>query len=303
MHKVVAITGATGFIGKRLVNTLTEAGWRVKAITRKKKADTPAVTWLHGDLANQSILNELVSGVSAVIHCAGAVRGASFEAFAYTNISGTEHLLQAITQQQKPPRVLVISSLAARESQLSWYAQSKYLAEQSVINHRPALDWTIFRPTAVYGPGDKELRPLFQITRKGFLPVIGKLHNRFGLIHVDDLIAAMHVWLARTVPCPGIFEIDDGTPGGYSFQSLADLLQEIWNRPVRCIAVPCFLIQNIAVINLQLAKILGYSPMLTPEKVKELHHPDWVCDNAPLMQALPDWQPRIRLHDAIPQIV
>lgn len=275
----------------------------MKAITRKKKADTPAVTWLHGDLDNQSVLNELVSGVSAVIHCAGAVRGASFEAFAHANISGTEHLLQAITQQQQPPRLLLISSLAARESQLSWYAQSKYLAEQCVINHHSPLDWTIFRPTAVYGPGDKELKPLFQTTRKGFLPVIGKQHNRFGLIHVDDLVCAMHVWLERTAPCPGIFEIDDGTPGGYSFQSLADLLQEVWNRPVRCITVPCFLIQNIAVVNLRLAKILGYSPMLTPEKVKELHHPDWVCDNAPLMQVLPDWQPRIRLHDAVLQIV
>ncbi|MCW5617870.1 MAG: NAD(P)-dependent oxidoreductase [Nitrosomonas sp.] len=303
MQKLVAVTGATGFIGRRLVNSLVDAGWRIKAITRKKIADTDSVNWLYGDLNSLPVLTDLVRDVSAVIHCAGTVRGGSFGAFAHTNVTGTENLLKAVVQQKQPPRFLFISSLAARQPELSWYARSKKQAEQLVIDHTSELSWTIFRPTAVYGPGDKELKPLFQATRKGLLPVVGKLQNRFGLLHVDDLVSAIQAWLNLDTPCPGIYELDDGTTGGYSFPLLATLTQEIWNRPVRCVVVPHFLIKSIAVINLWLARIFHYSPMLTPGKVKELHHHDWVCDNAPLIHALPHWQPRVRLHDALPLIV
>lgn len=303
MQKLVAVTGATGFIGQRLVNSLVGAGWRVKAITRSKKANADSIDWIHGDLDNLSALTDLVEDVSAVIHCAGTVRGSSFEVFAHTNVTGTENLLDAVAGQRHPPRFLFISSLAARQSELSWYAKSKKHAEQLVIDRARELSWTIFRPTAVYGPGDKELKPLFQATRKGFLPVVGRLQNRFGLLHVDDLVSAIQAWLNLDVSCAGIYEIDDGMAGGYSFQSLATLAREIWNRPVRCVVIPHFLIKNAAVANLWLARILRYSPMLTPGKVKELHHHDWVCDNAPLIRALSPWQPRIRLQDALPQLL
>lgn len=301
--KLVAVTGATGFIGQRLVSSLGAAGWRVKAITRKKKANTDFVNWIHGDLDNLAALNDLVRDASAVIHCAGTVRGSSFDEFSHTNVTGTKNLLDVVVKQKQPPRFLFISSLAARQSELSWYAKSKKQAEQLVIDPTLGLSWTIFRPTAVYGPGDKELKPLFQAASKGLLPVVGQLQNRFGLLHVDDLISAIRTWLDLNASCPGIYELDDGMAGGYSFQSLATLAQEIWNRPVRCVVVPHFLIRNVAIVNLWLARILRYSPMLTPGKVKELHHHDWVCDNAPLIRALPQWQPRIRLQDALPQLL
>jgi len=303
MQKLVAVTGATGFIGQRLVSSLVGAGWRVKAITRNKKANTDSINWVHGDLDNLSALTDLVEDASAVIHCAGTVRGSSFDTFAHTNVTGTENLLDAVIRQRHPPRFLFISSLAARQYELSWYAKSKKQAEQLVIGRAQELSWTIFRPTAVYGPGDKELKPLFQATRKGLLPVVGRLQNRFGLLHVDDLVFAIQAWLDLYASCPGIYELDDGTAGGYSFQSLATLAQEIWGRPVRCVVVPHSLIKNIAVMNLWLARILHYSPMLTPGKVKELHHHDWVCDNAPLIHVLPRWKPRVRLQDALPKLV
>ncbi len=303
MRKLVAVTGATGFIGQRLIDHLVDTGWRVKALTRKKKADTDSIHWLYGDLDSLPVLTDLVKDASAVIHCAGTVRGSSFDSFAHTNVIGTENLIKAVIQQKQPQRFLLISSLAARQPELSWYARSKKQAEQLITDHASELSWTIFRPTAVYGPGDKELKPLFQATRKGLLPVVGKLQNRFGLLHVDDLVSAIQAWLDLDAPCPGIYELDDGTTGGYSFQSLAALTQKIWRRPVRCIVVPHALIKNIAAMNLWLARIFRYAPMLTPGKVKELHHHDWVCDNGPLIHALPDWRPRIRLHDALPLIV
>jgi hypothetical protein len=101
----------------------------------------------------------------------------------------------------------------------------------------------------------------------------------------------------------GVYELDDGKPGGYDSQSVAAIAQEVWKRPVYCIFLPGPLVSLIANINLWLARLLHYSPMLTPGKVRELQHPDWVCDITPLTQALPNWQPRICLRDALPQAI
>ncbi|MCB1984767.1 MAG: SDR family NAD(P)-dependent oxidoreductase [Burkholderiales bacterium] len=304
MQKLVAVTGATGFIGHRLINRLVSQGWNVKALTRKKQAVSKSIEWVQGDLSNQPALNALVQDVSVIIHCAGAVRGSSIDEFVHTNVKGTKNLLNALVKQQAgSPRFLHISSLAARQPELSWYAQSKFMAEQVVTNHSADFSWTIFRPTAVYGPGDKELKPLFKAARRGLLPVVGKLENRFGLIHVDDLVAAIQAWLSSETPCNDIYELDDGTPNGYSFESLANLAQKVWKRPVRCIIIPHALIKNIAALNLWLARMFHYSPMLTPGKVKELQHHDWVCDNTALIHALPGWRPNIDLHESLPFIV
>ncbi|MDH5479283.1 MAG: NAD-dependent epimerase/dehydratase family protein [Nitrosomonas sp.] len=301
MPKLVAVTGATGFIGHALINKLVKNGWAVRALTRKSRTDSDSVQWIHGDLEDSTALRQLVKDTSAVIHCAGAVRGRSYQEFEHTNVDGTKNLLRAITEQNTTPKFLLISSLAARQPELSWYAKSKCMAEQPVIDSN--LPWAVLRPTAVYGPGDKELKPLFQAMHRGFLPVVGKLNNRFGLIHVNDLVAAIQTWLSTEQTVNGIFEIDDGSPNGYSFNSLVELAQQVWKKPVRCITIPSVLIRSIALLNLCFAHILRYSPMLTPGKVNELQHDNWVCDNSPLIKALPTWQPSIRLHDSLSQVI
>lgn len=303
MLKLVAVTGATGFIGNVLIQRLTEDGWIVRALTRAHRSDSEFIHWIHGDLDDLTALHHLVNGVAWVIHCGATVRGSSFQEFSHTNILGTKNLLCAISEQKQHPRFLLISSLAARQPELSWYAQSKYLAEQQLSEYSDRLQWMVFRPTAVYGPGDKELKPLFQAMHRGLLPVVGKIHNRFGLIHVYDLVAAIQVWLASETPINGVFELDDGTPGGYSYQSLSVLAQQIWKRPVHCLVIPNLLIRGIALSNLWFAHLFRYSPMLTPGKVNELQHDDWVCDNVPLIRVLPAWQPSIRLQDVLSEVI
>ena len=303
MPKLVAVTGATGFIGNALIQRLTEDGWTVRALTRSHRPDSESVQWIYGDLDNLTALHHLVNDVAFVIHCAATVRGSSFQEFAHTNIEGTKNLLCAISKQKQHPRFLLISSLAAKQPELSWYAQSKYLAEQQLSEYSGQLQWTVFRPTAVYGPGDKELRPLFQAMHLGLLPVVGKIQNRFGLIHVYDLVSAVQVWLTSETSINGTFELDDGTLGGYSYQSLAVLAQQIWKRPVHCIVIPNLLIRGIALSNLWFAHLFHYPPMLTPGKVNELQHDDWVCDNTPLIRVLPAWQPSIRLQDVLSEVI
>ena len=299
----VAVTGATGFIGGALLRALVKEGWKVRALTRRPRPDTESTQWIEGDLDNPEALRNLVKDVSAVVHCAGQVRGRSLEDFVHTNVEGTRNLMRASIQQDSPPRFLFISSLAARQPELSWYAKSKHIAEQLLIDHSHVMPCTVFRPTAVYGPGDKEMSPLFKATRRGILPMVGQAAMRFGLLHVNDLIAAILCWLSTGVPIKGIYELDDGRPGGYDCRSVALIAQQVWKRQVHCVFLPAPLVSLIANINLWSARLLGYSPMLTPGKVRELRHADWVCDITPLTQALPHWQPRIRLNDALSQAI
>src|SRR5690606_11481313 len=180
-----------------------------------------AVEWIVGDLSCIEKLKNLVASADAVIHCAGAVKGNSWNSFLSSNVVGTKHILQAITKTNSCSRLLYISSLAARQPQLSWYAKSKYDAEQllSMVDDRLAV--TIFRPAAVYGPGDKALTPLLQAMRYGVLPVLSPATNRFGLVHVNDLVEAVLCWLDSGPPISGVYEIDDGTPGGYDYAMIA----------------------------------------------------------------------------------
>lgn len=299
----VAVTGATGFIGKLLLESLVKDGWRVRALTRTPRVSDKLTQWITGDLDNQISLQNLVKDVSAVIHCAGVVRGSSLSEFIRTNVEGTFNLVSASVQQSPIPRFLFISSLAAREPSLSWYANSKYMAEQVLADNSGVMSWTVFRPTAVYGPGDKELSPFFRATRYGILPMVGDRISRYSLIHVSDLVAAILCWLDTNVESKNTYEIDDGMQGGYDCHSLASIAQDVWDRPVHCLYLPVSLVLVLANINLWSARILRYAPMLTPGKVREISHPDWVCNISPLVQALPDWRPCIRLRDALAKAI
>ena len=298
-ESTVAVTGATGFIGQLLIHSLIRDGWKIRALTRTPRVSNESIEWITGDLDDQVALKSLVKGVSAVVHCAGVVRGSSFKEFTRTNVDGTNSLVRISLQQNPPPKFLFISSLAAREPDLSWYAKSKYLAEQIVADNSGIMPWTIFRPTAVYGPGDKELSPLLRITRYGILPMVGSKTARYSLIHVTDLVSAILCWLVTNERVQGVYELGDGMRGGYDCHSLASIAQDVWGRPVRCIFIPVTLVSLFAEINLWLAVLLRYAPMLTPGKVREIRHPNWVCDISPLVLVLPSWQPCVRLRDAL----
>jgi nucleoside-diphosphate-sugar epimerase len=125
---------------------------------------------------------------------------------------------------------------------------------------------------------------------------------RFGLLHVDDLVAAMLSWLDSKTPPPGVYELDDGTPGGYDLRAVATIASQVWKRRVYTLTIPAPLFRLLAGINLELSRLFRYSPMLTPGKVRELLHHDWVCDNLPLTRAL-GWRPTRRLLDALPTAV
>ena len=302
MTERIALTGATGFIGRNLLTALDKSEYPTRALTRRRRTGSRSVSWINGDLNNRRALDELVEGCSSIIHCAGAVRGNSLEDFLEVNLRGTENVLAAVNTLRPLPRFLLISSIAARYPDYSWYARSKSMAESLLMADRySGLSRTIYRPTAVYGQGDKEMRPLFRLMRRGFLLGTAPPGARFSLIHVDDLVRAILKWLPAQ-QAQGLFELDDGTREGYRWEDLAAIGYDTWKQPITHIRIPVTLLKSLAHVNLLLARVFRYQAMLTPGKVNELTHGDWVCDNA-LLTACLGWRPEISLADAIETVI
>jgi len=281
-----------------------QLGFQVKALVRDpQKAGQlshPNIELVTGNLSDQDALRQVSSGCRAVIHGAGAVRGSSQAAFDLVNINGTAAIIAAVKSQQAPPRLLLLSSLAAREPQLSWYAQSKRGAEQ-LLQKEQQLDWVILRPPAVYGPGDKEMLPVFQMMSRGVAAVPGATEARISLIHVTDLVEAIIACLQSDDACHHqVMTLCDGKEGGYSWHEMAALAEVTWSRRVRLWQLPTWLLDAVAGVNLRLAKITGSAPMLTPAKLRELRHPDWVVDNRDM--AATGWTPKIDLQHGLEEI-
>jgi 2-alkyl-3-oxoalkanoate reductase len=260
----------------------------------------PGVDWVPGDLQDSPALETLVAGVNAVIHCAGTVRGARSSDFERVNAEGAGRIAAAAAAQATAPRFLLMSSLAARVPELSDYAASKWHGERALKAAAGDMRWTIFRPPAVFGPGDRELAPLFRCIARGFAPVPGHAAGRFSLIHVDDLASAVLRWLAVDTGSGRIFELDDGKSGGYDWQTVLAIAGPALGRtgPVWQVPIPVTLLQLAAWANLGAARLLGYAPMLTPGKVREITHPDWLCDSHDFAGAT-GWRPAIGLESGL----
>lgn len=302
MTTPVAVTGATGFIGGAICKNLVAAGYQVRALVRNSastaKLEQCGVELCNGSLEDIASLDRLVADAAAVIHCAGAVRGATLEAFERINVTGSMHLLDRLHAQVNPPAILVLSSLAAREPQLSFYAASKFKLETLLQQRAGNLRWLALRPPAVYGPGDRELLPLFRLMAKGVAPLPGSPDARFSMVFVEDLAAAVLAWLETDQSCRGVFSIDDGRPGGYNWHDVTATVAGLCRRRVRLLPVPLGLFNLPARLNRLGGQLFGYAPMLTPEKLNELRHPNWVCDSEALTAAL-GWQPKIQLEEGL----
>ncbi|MCP4341460.1 MAG: NAD-dependent epimerase/dehydratase family protein [Desulfobulbaceae bacterium] len=302
MSRTIAITGATGFIGGVLAKMLTSAGWQVRALVRSasyhKRPNDIEAEWVIGDLGDMESLRQLVAGTDAIVHCAGAVRGRVQNDFDRVNVDGVSQLVQAAARLNPTPRFLLLSSLAAREPQLSHYASSKLKGEKALASCSGNMFWGVLRPPAVYGPGDREMRPLFQWMFRGLAPLIGSDTNRVSLLYVEDLAQAIISWLENGQRPQRIYELHDGHPNGYSWQEIITTVERLHGNSIFRANIPVSLVKFVASANLIRAKTFNSPPMLTPGKVRELTHPNWVAENN-LLSCETGWLPRIELNEGL----
>ena len=298
----VALTGATGFVGRHLLHRLAEDGWQLRALTRRPEAMGPEalgpgaaqVRPVVGDLGSDAALAELVQGAEVVVHCAGLVAARSAAEFHRVNAEGTARLLRA-AQAAGRPRFLLISSLAAREPQLSPYAASKRQAEELLRQTADGLVWQALRPPVVYGPGDRATLPLFRQFARGLvLRPAGS--GRCSRVYVGDLAAAVTALLAQGGPSGAVMELDDGMPGGYGWTEVIAAAERQLGRRIHALPVPQPVQRLAAAAGTLGAAFTGRPPVLSQGKVNELAHPDWVCRDGLLGDCI-SWRAAVGLDE------
>jgi nucleoside-diphosphate-sugar epimerase len=201
----VALTGATGYTGSRLLEALVRRGDTVAALARpgSPRPDTPAV-WVDGDLQDAASLAPLVEGADAVVHVAAVYRTAGHPDGYYrdVNVGGTERLLEAAARQGvrrfvhtstvgvhgdvKAPPADEDAPIAPSDVYQETKAEAEALALD--VHRRGALPVTVVRPGAIYGPGETRLLKLFRAIARGRYAVVGSGRAAYHPVYIDDLV-------------------------------------------------------------------------------------------------------------------
>jgi nucleoside-diphosphate-sugar epimerase len=279
MSRLVAITGATGFLGRYIVRAFAVSGWRIRILARQP-IDHPQLAGLQlevvlGDLSNHQALRTFVDGADVIVHAAGLIKARTPAAFEAVNVRGTANLAGAIEERGVIARVLLVSSMAAREPELSTYARTKRAAEQllmAVLNRRSQL--TIVRPCAIYGPWDRETLAIFRAVQYHIFLRPRSARGRIAVIHAVDAAAAIAV-LCEQNSCHSLFELTDERTQGYSWDEIVGTVETAMNSKALVIPLPGPVVRAAAAVSLAAAKLLRRTPMFTPEKAREILHADW----------------------------
>ena len=129
-NRLIAVTGGTGFVGRSLLPILVKQGYRVRALTRTPRED-PDIEWVQGDLASVQALERLADGADTFIHLAGLTKASHIRKLLKANSEGAANAASA-ARGANARRFVLVSSIAAREPQLSDYAYSKRAGERAV---------------------------------------------------------------------------------------------------------------------------------------------------------------------------
>ncbi|WP_106640076.1 NAD-dependent epimerase/dehydratase family protein [Allosphingosinicella vermicomposti] len=263
----LAITGGTGFVGQHLLRMAVEQGHQVRALTRRAQDSSDGIAWVEGALDKPDSLAHLVENADTVIHVAGRIAGTRRQ-FEEANVTGTANMIEA-ARAAGVRRFIHISSLAAREPHLSDYGWSKKLSETVVADS--GLDWTIIRPPAVYGPGDRETLELFKMAKRGFVALPPAGH--FSVIHVADLCRLILALPQGPESLGQTYEPDDGREGGWEHRDFARTLGHLFDRRATTLSVPKPVLHGASALDRLFRR---GNAKLTADRVRYFCHPDWV---------------------------
>jgi nucleoside-diphosphate-sugar epimerase len=298
LSRRIAITGASGFIGHHVVEIVRRKGWQPIVLLRGHPRELLSVDSelkvVLGDLSDRSSLERLVAGAEAIIHVAGAVKARDQSEFFEINTRGTERLLVAAAAINPSAPFIHVSSLAAREPNLSPYAASKRAAEDKVRSLSGARPTAILRPPAVYGPHDTALLPLFRLARLGVLPYPAAPDARFSIIHGADLAGAIAHLLEKGWQGDLQAELDDGADNGHDWGEVIATLARLAGRTPWAIRLSRGVMAPIALAAQFATRLSGGRSILSLAKLNELFHLDWVV-RPPKPAALEQWRPAFNI--------
>lgn len=293
------VTGGTGFIGQHVLTHLVHAGHHPKALVRR---DPPVhlpetIEWVHGDLHSTSVISSALRDCDGIIHLAGLIKARSPREYFRVNGEGTAHLVHLAATLNRPIRFIYISSLAAAgpskdgqpvdESKhpepISTYGASKLAGENAVRSAPEHVNWTILRPPAVYGPGDRATLPYFRLIAWRIFLFLGDPGRPFSLIYGPDLARAIVHILDHPNTFSETFFVTH--PDIMTWESLAHLIAETMGRqPVLRLTLPPRLLYSIGLLNESIARLAGRTAFLSREKFREILHPGWICSGIRLFE-------------------
>ena len=247
----IAITGATGFLGRRCAEVFSRAGHAVKALGRNpivlKELAEDGLTVHRCDLADQNGLRYAFAGCDTVVHCAAlsSLWGRA-EAFHAANVQGTAEVIQAC-RAADVGRLIHISTpsvymerrdrLDIREGDplprrfINAYASTKFQAEE--LLRQSGMETIILRPQGIFGPRDRAILPrLLRIGQRGIIPCFGDGLQQIDLTYVDNVVDAIQLAVAAPKSAAGrVYNITNGEPV-VQLSLIEDVLRRL-GMPVR----------------------------------------------------------------------
>lgn len=286
----VAVTGGTGFVGGHLLEALRRRDWPVAALARsaagRRAVEALGCRAVAGDLEDATALAALVEGAQVVFHCAGLVEALSDAAFHRVNAEGTGRVARAAAAAGVE-RLVHVSSLAvtgpavrgrplderATPRPLTAYGRSKLAGEEAV--RRSGARFTIVRPPVVYGPGDRQLLPVFRLARRGVVLALGDPTQELSLVYGPDLAEAL-LAVATSAACEA--RTYHAVHPEIVTQRLmgASIARAMGRRGLR-VTVPGGVLRAAAAVAGLLARARGRPVLLSDDRAAEFLAPAWIA--------------------------
>jgi nucleoside-diphosphate-sugar epimerase len=283
--RLVSVTGATGFLGWHVVQAFIDAGWRVRGIVRpgSRKPLPDAAERIEASLDTPS-LTRAFDASEAVVHLAGLTRAASELQFASVNVEGTCAALDAACGVGA--RLVLVSSQAAagpgtpmcparedgKARPLTAYGRSKLMAEE-VVRAAAGVPWIILRPSAVYGPWDRQFLPVFRLARHGLFPLIVHPDTAFTFLYVEDAAKAVVAAADSSVTGEAVFI---GHPHAETATAFLQFVAHACGKRYRPIRVSHALLRALALAG-EVAWRAGYQPPVDLSRLAEFGAGGFVC--------------------------
>ena len=328
MQLKILITGASGFIGRFLVEEAVRRGYEVwagvRASSSLERLPTDKIHRIDLNYHDQKALSEQIAahvhqhGVwDYVIHNAGLTKAIRPSDLYMVNVVYTQWLLTALAQTGcHPAKFLLMSSLstygAGNKKTLepirpedpqkpdTDYGHSKLMAEQT-LRGQDIFPYVILRPTGVYGPGDKDYGMEIQSIRSGFDFAVGMKPQYLTFIYVKDLATVTFQALENENILNRAYFVADGDV--YTDARFARLIQEILQKKhVIRMRIPQWLAYCVCLCSEWIGRLTGQAKTLNTDKYKILKQRNWICDTEPLRKEL-GFKPAYTLRDGLEETI
>lgn len=221
----VAVLGASGFIGSSLMFYLMQLGYQLHVLYNKQKPELQSlrnqVVLFQGNIEDEKSLRECFAGCDEVYHLVGIIAETRKKTFAGTVEQGTKNIVSAASACGLK-KIYYLSALGTSRDAESKYFQSKWEAEQAIINS--GLDYTIFRPSVVFGPDDDFINRIIKMVRLApLVPIIGDGKFKLQPVYVEELCAVMADAARRDFTSKKIYEI--GGADTLTYLEIVDIIK------------------------------------------------------------------------------